>query len=504
MNKSEKLSLSFLRLVSTLLIRANHHSFIFRLLRDSRLYSAFALIEVAKRISPTHQLSWLSQENKGFTKPFFLYIRDQKFDAELDEKIRFIGSGGKREILNLVKLLKMKPLDQLKFIGGVGFTEPTTDNFSLRRTIVFDNGLFANTLIGERYLAYLESTTQVISSIYLPALGLVISRSHRMELESAKELLAILDSDPSYLKDSWVKSEPPKIAQVIHKPRPMHNIEQEIRGFLKTADEIQPRPNLFVHERAAFFEDTLYDSLGAVAICDTRSIRDASSSFRLYSLWWAFEGKAERDEWFWGLLKTHCLECSDHTFTVPPEKYGVFLTITSGEKRDMVNEIELLTKVVIWAKSRWGNHAYFVFDGWTSNTNLAENRVTRAQHRILSEIVNNSGIGSSEYLNLIGTRVEPKVRAASGCAFFLSGGSPILWPSKIAGIPGLVHGSSGALEFWKHKSLGGNESTRLIEPSSVQTLDTSTRNGEVQKVWHEKDYLLSSSRVLEILTEITD
>lgn len=486
--------------ISFILIGLFHDATIFKFLDNLRGVSPLPLIELATKIIDGGEARNLLDQK---LEPLLLFTSAKRFDDDLKKKLRFLSNREKREIFGYVSLVQMNQTDQLRFLDEGSSYNLNLKDFRLRRTIVFEGGSFTNPGIGARNLVYLDSVKRVIDSIYLPRHQLMIAKTNQKSTYTSKRLLDFVTSNPVTFQESWSTPKPRINSQVIHRPRPFHNIEQELRGFKRTTTLFRHKPGLLVHEKASFFEHSLYEKIGDGEICTTEKLKEAAVSSTLYSYSLPVEKKGQRDISFWDFLRGHCLQHASALVPSIEDKNSLFLSITSGEKRNVTNEIELLSEIVIWAKMRWPDTAFFVFDGWTStSTQKGDDAVIREQNMIMSEIVKRTEISKSDYINLIGTSVEPKVRAAFDCVAFVSSGTPSIWPSKIAGIPGVIHGSKEFIRYLADKNLGGSQQTKVIEPAYVTNHCTLTKRGQKETDWARQNYSVSVPETIKMLEDI--
>lgn len=491
------------------LIKSNHSTLFFSFFEKQTIFSSFLLIELARKLVPYGDLSTLQSQKVSLD---FFFTKDKNFDNQLRDKLSGANTLEKAEIDYWVKLLKKNQVEQLQYFHEKHRENARKDFVDVRSTLVTSRGLMTNLAIGRRNLVYLDSVVGVIEAIYIPRRRLVISNIPERKIQTDEEILKMIWGDMEVFKRQWSTPKPKMNSHVIHRPRPLHHVEQEIKSAIKTNGVLQPNRKVFVLSGATCFETRFYENLGAKVI-DLFELRKVANYSTLYSSWWPLETSDSRDHSFWECVKNSIVESAptggggEGTY-VPTDKYGVFLSITSGEKRAFVNEADVLSQVVNWAQGKWGtSKVFFVFDGWTlfGEKRKDNQNVMQTQNKILTDILQQTGLGAKNYISLIGTKAEPKVRYALGCQVFFSGGSPVVWPSKIAGIPGVIHGAPEVLRGWMKKSVGGHHLTVCVDADSAKnepsTNDTGKNNDSNNTIYHQ-NYSVSADKVIELLETI--
>ena len=438
--------------------------------------------------------------------PTVLWVEAPDFQQRL-QSLMNPSAAVKRDIGSLVDFLKRPQIEHLKWFQKAILGEEKSlgrprGSFVTRKSYIWNGVQFG------RHRVYLVSTVRVVEAIYVPRYRLVLSARREPKTTFADELVGLIRDDTERFRATWRTPAPKALAQLVHRPRILHNVSQELRASWESQEILDPPPGLFILERGAFFKASFYKKFGG-QIVSAGELRRVARNHTLYSFWWSHRS----NEIFNNRVRETVLDCSNQVESFPTTgKKALFLEISSGERRSFVDEVEAMVSIIDWAKSRWGDTAFFVFNGYTASSTPTSNhtKVIDCQKNILSRILGGSGLSSEEYHSLIGSHAEEKILAASKCVAFVSSGSPVQWPLWFGGLPGVIHGSPRALEeAMKLFSGGQGEQKALVispEQSRVVAFDDS-RNLQALKggrTWASDNYSIGPKLIVDCLQEVID
>lgn len=485
--------------IGILLIRLNHSRILFSFLSNSEKYSSFNLAEIGGKLFDYKSVSF---SMSTLQSPILLFSSDKNFNKRLHPKSVLMSKKEKAEVDFCLQFLSLSQVEQMRLLR-LGFDEYGCQNFELRGSLITNQGSILNAVLGLSNLFYLVSINRTVDCVFFPKSRLVISVSREsMGWDQKTKLMSDLTLIGRHRSEDFSSqwNDTMKFCEtglVLQKNRVMEHVDQEVVGAIEISRQFGSL-NLYIRDQASFFSSSVYRKIGfskskITTEVDHEKLLEISKQQRLFHVWWpnTSAGKSSTESHWLEIRKASITE-SDFLF--PDGKTGVYLSITSGEKRDFLDESESLAAIIDWSLKRWGS-VHFIFDGWTARLgHPGPTSVLAEQNKILLEAVSKSGIDSSSYSSLIGSRAENKVLAATKCVAFVSAGSPIVWPSKIAGIPGVIHGHPEALRQWNRISVGPGEKVRFVEKSKITVLGS--RSGRMD-IWHHRDYSIPPEHILE-------
>lgn len=489
------------------LISIVHQSRALMILKKLRIISPSPIIRLAKIITP---MSTFNESKKALNKTHFLFTSDKHFKQSLSLRSSLMPKKARNELNYWVDLLKSSQVEQFEFLKGQITGGRPGDPVKITSNITGD-GVIMNSASGSKWLVYLVSFESIIDMVYIPSMNLVMTNRKKSRIDPLQNnprtsLFSLLDSQLDDFIQAWNGTGPKKIGQVFRQSRIMHHVEQEVVGALHLHNNYG-LDRLFILRGAGLFSREVYLNLGfdSSNVDSLVTFDDLKAYSREHLIFYGFWPSTKRGKVnpSWEKIKDACLKAEKRSEFVARGKIGVFMSITSGEKRSFVDEVESLVAIIHWSKRRWGNNSFFVFDGWTMNDhpNEKQRQVIGIQQNMLNQIVAISGLTSKEFLSLIGKKGESKVAAANGCVAYISSGSPVVWPSMLAGIPGVVHGSSGSLKHWQINSVGDESKTKFVDAKEVKTLESEKAE---TRPWHFMDYSIRPSHVRDCFEQVVE
>lgn len=476
------------------LIGTNHSRLVHSLLSKRTNISPFLLARVGQKI-----LSKFIENDSINSKTRKIFIRHDKEPGPKNLLLDiFSFSSQKKDIRNMSDLLKSNQEAQVNWLLVNAQSFLTNSAISIFGTHVTRAGVLMTSLILKKNLVYLISFERVIDWIYFPKLGLVLSATLHGRKGPVGDLVSLLQDNFSVFEQQWTNLKPKKTRQVIQSTRIMHHVDQELvaANYFRETLGID---DCLIRDRASFFEFEIYRKLGLFdetkhSFDTIEDLIEAAETSLLFHAWFR-SPKRNQNEPFWSSLQKTCL-VANHADSLPPGRLGFWLGITSGEKRSFLDEVDTLIATVNFLRDKYGPKCFFVFDGFTSTHCLGANEeVVTKQRRMLSEITEVSAMKEQDYFSLIGATGEKKVTVASSCLAFVSSGSPVVWPSKLAGIPGVIYGNRQSLYYWSQNSTGQGE--RTIFPD-IDKIEDGESQG-LRKEWHWQDFSIPPEHIVECL-----
>lgn len=437
------------------------------------------------------------------SRPQFLYLTDDRFQEKLAIRTRFMSKQTRKEFDFWIDLLSQ---DQ---IGQISWFEKQTSNQTLRNPHISGSHFTSRGIInagrGVRTKVYLFSFESSIDLLYFPQQNFVVAKKEikRFSAFKTNPLLAIFhlfDQNATFFSKMWLGQKPKTIGQVIQSDRPMPHVNQELTAGLDLKQKVKLN-KLYILKRAMFFSRETYLEMGfdessLITSVQPGDLNNIAENDLLFHASWPNAPSGGQNP-SWEIIRAACQKTTSTSDFIQAGKYNVFLAIVSGEKRSFVDEVETLVALVEWCRNRWRGKVFFVFDGWTRVVSAKErNAVMILQDNILMEVVSKAGLSSSEYVSLIGESAGVKVSIASKSIAYVSSGSPVVWPSQLAGIPGVIHGSAGVLGFWRKNSTGTDKNSKLVDSNCVHTLVGSKDR------WDFKDYSIEPNCIVELFARV--
>lgn len=347
-----------------------------------------------------------------------------------------------------------------------------------------------------------------IRMIFFPSFGLIVSEtSGEFIRETVRKIFFRAVSNWRGFAEMWEQDRSANVSEklpllALWDDRPAHVFNEDLRGLFHLEGDISSR-RLAIHPRADF----------AGLHLDTRPGAPTKGSFPLEPssftplkiIRFAHDASQETPEIAYR-NRVLSLAVESHPDPLPKHLVGrplVWLGITGGEKRFWLEEVQGLVLVIQWARAHLGSNCCFVFDGWTSRARPSgrDLEMESIHRKLLRSIIFHARLSSLDFWSIIGTQGLLKIAVASRSVFFVSSGTPSMWPSLYAGRPGLIHGTEDAMKRSHQVSEKSNTTfvcgTAQIPPTAPLRLAPAEKKSR----FDFESYSIDPHRITEALSQ---
>lgn len=345
----------------------------------------------------------------------------------------------------------------------------------------------------------LVSLETPIDAIFFPSSGLIITSDRlRFELISRlKKLFQFICKDIPHYSNYWTNDKDLFISHLIRDKRPYHVIADELSGYYYLQTKRENNLKLAFLQRSTFVEyDKLELDVFSYTLDELQKEGLGTLFFSSYYRLNRSEVSKNYENWLVNIARK-AYENEIDSF----KGQNIWIAITGGEKRYWIEEVETIVALIKYFQKKDKN-TKFIFDGYTSTEIIDDaTKINIAKHVIMFEnIVKKTNLKESDYISVIGAQVLKKVAYAAKCSFCITSGTPAMWCSKIAKVPGVFHGNHEMMNR-AFKDVCDTNSMMAIQKDKILEVGHEESAQKFQKRWDFVNYSIESDVVLDLIKD---